>query len=31
MHGSSFKNRHFVAKEVLKLNNKAKHYFILCH
>ena len=33
MHGSSFNDRHFVAKEYLKLNksllNKAEHYFIL--
>ena len=32
MHGSSFKNRHCVFKELLKLNKhnkQAEHYFIL--
>ena len=29
MHGLSFKDRHFVAKELLKLSNTAEHYFRL--
>ena len=31
MRGSSFENRHFVTKELLKLNNnkQAENYFIL--
>ena len=31
MHASSFKDRHFVAKELLKLNNMTSTYLIIVH